>query len=1017
MKKLISFFKTSSELRLAYRLLKQINQKRSYYGAMTDYDLANQTNVLKKRLANGEKLKDIRVDAFAVAREATKRVLGKTPYDVQILGGLILDMGSVAEMKTGEGKTIASIPPVYLNALSGQGVIVSTVNEYLAERDATDNGKVYNFLGLSVGINKAEMDAETKRLMYRADITYSIHSELGFDYLRDNMVFSAAEKVQRGLNFCLIDEIDSILIDEAKTPLIISGGKTNSPAEYLSANQFVNTLIDEDFYIDEETKGIKLNDKGIDKANAFFGLRNLYEIQNSELVHRIQNALRANKVMKRDVEYIVQNGKIELVDQFTGRIMAGRSYSEGLQQALQAKERIDIEPETKTLATITYQNFFRLFKKLSGMTGTAKTEEQEFIDVYNMRVNVIPTNKPLVRKDEKDEIFATVHQKNQAIIAEVERIHKTGQPILIGTSQVVDSETLSEMLNQKGLYHTVLNAKQNQLEAEIIAKAGRKNAITIATNMAGRGTDIILEPGVIQLGGLYILGTDKAESRRIDNQLRGRSGRQGDVGVSRFFISLQDQLLRRFSNFEQIFDVYGLTTGAIKGKYIHSVLLAAQKKIEGFNFDMRKTVLSYDDVIRQQRDLIYTQRDILLQIENFDHYIQKMIIRAVDIILGYDFILLPNQEIHYANLINYLNDNLSRITHFDFGQVGIENYPFEQLSEFLIKQLETIYFEQIQTVLKENLGDTYFESERHIILSTLDSQWQNHIDTIDKLRSSANLVQYSQKNPYQIFTEEATKKFNILVSESAYQAIVALFNNANAQKMEYHQAILSDGSAISYPANTPEELIEQIIAANEERIAVLNRIEAEKQPEFIAKQLADLEIEMVDSGEEFELWKIANNKLVNLKADMPLDEKRNILVRMNEEQLELINEKQKKEQEERLQEEQLDQEEGLEIQYYNSLEEFLDEDDEDDDDEADGNTVENQKENLSHSTGFIDFKNDPDAFIKMFRPESENTRDTSVKEASQNHNTDTNQENNSEKTNETEIINDKNSELENQSKD
>ncbi|WP_011283898.1 preprotein translocase subunit SecA [Mesomycoplasma hyopneumoniae] len=936
MKNLFNFFKTSSELRLAYRLLKQINQKRSFYGAMTDFDLANQTNIFKKRLANGEKLKDIRVDAFAVAREATKRILGKTPYDVQILGGLILDMGSVAEMKTGEGKTIASIPPVYLNALLGQGVIVSTVNEYLAERDAEDNGKVYNFLGLTVGINKTEMDANTKRMMYNADITYSVHSELGFDYLRDNMVFSAAEKVQRGLNFCLIDEVDSILIDEAKTPLIISGGKTNLPAQYLSANQFVNTLIAEDFYIDEETKGIKLNDKGIDKANAFFGLRNLYEIQNSEIVHRIQNALRANKVMKRDVEYIVQDGKIALVDQFTGRIMAGRSYSEGLQQALQAKEGLEIEPETKTLATITYQNFFRLFKKLSGMTGTAKTEEQEFIDVYNMRVNVIPTNKPMIRKDEKDEIFATSHEKNQAIISEVERVHKMGQPILIGTSQVVDSETLSEMLNQKGLYHTVLNAKQNQLEAEIIAKAGRKNAITIATNMAGRGTDIILEPGVTELGGLYILGTDKAEARRIDNQLRGRSGRQGDVGISRFFISLQDQLFRRFTNFDQIFGAYGQTNGAIKGKYIHAVLLAAQKKIEGFNFDMRKTVLSYDDVIRQQRDLIYAQRDILLQIENFDHYIQKMIIRAVDIILSYDFIILPNQEIHYKNLINFLNDNLSRITHFNFGQIGIENYPIEQLNEFLIKQLETIYFKQIQSVLKENLGKTYFESERYIILSTLDSQWQNHIDTIDKLRSSANLVQYSQKNPYQIFTEEATKKFNILVAESAYQAIVSLFNNSNAEKIEYIKAILSDGTAISYPADSPQEIIDQIIASNEERIAAARKAKEEKQPEFIEKQLAKLKIEKVESGEEFELWKIGDSKLVNLKKEMPLDEKQNILVKMQQEQLEMMSEEEKN----------LIQEQNLEIVEIEEIEEEI------------------QNEN-PQKVEFVDFKNDPDAYNKL----------------------------------------------------
>lgn len=883
MKAIQKFFSTSSEMRLAQRLLKKINDLTGKYSNMSDSELMNQTYEFKKRLSAGETLADIRVEAFAVAREATKRVLGKKPYDVQILGGLILDFGSVAEMKTGEGKTIASIAPVYLNALAGEGVIVSTVNEYLTERDAHETGQVYNFLGLSVGINKVGLDNETKRLMYSADITYSVHSELGFDYLRDNMVFSKEEKVQRSLNFCLIDEIDSILIDEAKTPLIISGGQNHNSSIYLAANQFVNTLKDEDFYIDLETKGIKLNDQGIDKANKFFKVRNLYEIDNSELVHRVQNALRACKVMKRDVEYIVRDGKIELVDPFTGRVMQGRSYSEGLQQALQAKENLEIEPETQTLATITYQNFFRLFKKLCGMTGTAKTEEQEFIDVYNMRVNVIPTNKPIRRKDDADLIFASLRAKNKAIINEIKKIHATGQPILVGTSQVNESETLSALLDKENLYHTVLNAKQNEQEAEIISQAGQKGAITIATNMAGRGTDIKLGEGVLELGGLYILGTDKAEARRIDNQLRGRSGRQGDIGYSRFFISIEDPLLQRFSNFQHIQNAYSEQGDeAIKGKTIHSILLRAQKKIEGFNFDTRKSVLSYDDVIRQERDLIYTQRDILLESTNFDHYIQRMISRTVDLILGYDFIIKSNKEVNYTNLVAFLNDNLSRITHYDFAELNLEKYHYEDLKEVLEKALNKIYFETIQYQLKQNLSDNYFAEERHIILSALDTKWKGHIDTIDKLRSSANLVQYSQKNPYQIFTEEATKKFEILINESAYQAVLSLFNNANARKNETVDYQLSNGQIISFNADTPAEIVQQVIQQNEAYIQQLNLEYEQKQQRLnlLYEETQQILSTVKENPEdkEFEIYTLKNGDILNINKNLDFDYKQQMII-------------------------------------------------------------------------------------------------------------------------------------------
>ncbi|MBR3571086.1 MAG: preprotein translocase subunit SecA, partial [Mycoplasmataceae bacterium] len=584
----------SAEFREAEFLLKKINYLGRSIKNLTDEQLRNKTRFFKQRLSRGETLDDIRIEAFAVAREAVFRVLGKRPFDVQILGGLILDMGSVAEMKTGEGKTITSIAPIYLNALDEKGVIVSTVNEYLAERDSQEMGEVFKWLGLTVGLNKVDMSPQLKKQAYSCDITYSVHSELGFDYLRDNTVRSIEEKVQRGLNYALIDEVDSILIDEAKTPLIISGGEENESSLYTNADLFVKSLTPSDYFIDQETQGISLSFNGVEKANKWYKTDNLYKIENTEIVHRIQNALRANLVMKKDFEYVVMNDKIELVDQFTGRIMEGRSYSEGLQQAIQAKENVKIEPETKTIATITYQNFFRMFKKLSGMTGTGKTEESEFINTYNMRVNVIPTNKPILRIDHEDQIYLTMNAKYKALVEEIKRIHKKGQPILVGTTQVEESEYLHQLLVKEGLQHTVLNAKQNLAEAEIIKKAGVLNAITIATNMAGRGTDIKLGEGVKEVGGLFVLGTDKSESRRIDNQLKGRAGRQGDVGESKFFLSIEDRLIQRFSlqdKWKEIFKEF--KDNKITGGQIVKAFERAQRKIEGFNYDSRKSVLNY----------------------------------------------------------------------------------------------------------------------------------------------------------------------------------------------------------------------------------------------------------------------------------------------------------------------------------------------------------------------------------------------------------------------------------------
>ncbi|TKA59024.1 Preprotein translocase SecA subunit [Mycoplasmopsis bovis 8790] len=769
----------STEMRIAERVLKKINQFEPLISKLTDEELKNKTIQYRARLAEGESLEKIRPEAFAVCREATKRILGKRPYDVQMLGGVLLDLGSIAEMKTGEGKTITSIAPVYLNALSGKGAIVSTVNEYLAQRDAEEMGQVFTFLGLSVGINRAQMDPSLKREAYACDITYSIHSELGFDYLRDNMASSIEEKVQRGLHFCLTDEADSILIDEAKTPLIISGGQSEDSNVYLASDQFVRTLDENDYEIDEETKAISLTFNGVQKANRFFNFDNLYDIKNSEIVHRIQNALRAHKVMKINVEYIVRDGKIELVDAFTGRIMEGRSYSEGLQQAIQAKEMVEIEPETKTMATITYQNFFRMFDKLCGMTGTAKTEEQEFIDIYNMRVNVVPTNKPVIRQDLKDSIYASYQAKWMAVVEKVKELYEKGQPVLVGTAQIEDSELLHELLINAEIPHTVLNAKQNASEAEIISRAGQVKAVTIATNMAGRGTDIKPSPEALALGGLYVLGTDKAESRRIDNQLRGRSGRQGDPGVSKFFLSIDDQLMRRFSNYEEFKEQF--KNDGDKEVTTKSLLYGfseAQKKIEGFNYDTRKNVLHYDDVIRQQRDLFYAQRDLILINDDVEFVINRMIKSNANSIVNMPKFKDKGNIFKYHDFIEYINETIlgktirTKLMYDDIKDLH-DNDLLQYVSDFLLAS-----YHRWRDKALDNTDLSYVRwYEKNIILRIIDKYWQNHIDTMDKLRSHTNLVQYAQKNPYQVYTQEGSKKFDEMLSNIAYDAMTEIFKD------------------------------------------------------------------------------------------------------------------------------------------------------------------------------------------------------------------------------------------------
>lgn len=777
----------STEMRIAEKTLKKINQFESLISRLSDDELKQKTHQFKARLADGETLDKIRAEVFAVCREATKRVLGKRPFDVQMIGGVLLDLSSIAEMKTGEGKTITSIAPVYLNALKGKGAIVSTVNEYLTERDAEEIGQVFNFLGMTVGVNKAQMDPYLKRKAYACDITYSVHSELGFDYLRDNMAKTMEDKVQRGLHFCLIDEADSILIDEAKTPLIISGGgatvdgKPSNSNTYYSADQFVRTLDDKDYEIDEETKAISLTSRGIEKANKFFNFKNLYDIENSEIIHRVQNALRAHKIMKNNVEYIVREGKIELVDAFTGRVMEGRAYSEGLQQALQAKEIVEIEYETRTFATITYQNFFRMFDKLCGMTGTAKTEEQEFIDIYNMRVNVVPTNRPVIRKDLSDSIYASYDAKWKAVTEKIKELYEIGQPVLVGTAQIEDSEILHQYLYKANIPHTVLNAKQNASEAEIVSKAGQVKAVTIATNMVGRGTDIKPSPEALELGGLYVIGTDRAESRRIDNQLRGRSGRQGDPGVSKFFISLDDQLMRRFSNYEEFKESYALEGDKeITSKSLLHGFEQAQKKIEGFNYDSRKSVLHYDDVIRQQRDLFYAQRDLILINEDISFIVERMVRKTATMLSNYPIFKDKNGLFKHQVFTDYINDVfLGHGTKERLDYEEVKKIYDSEIKDFLIEKLVNFYKKWREQAIRNSNDDTDYINwyEKDLVLEIVDIYWQNHIDTMDKLRSNVNLVQYSQKNPYQVYTDEGSKKFDQMLENIAYDVTKKIFDD------------------------------------------------------------------------------------------------------------------------------------------------------------------------------------------------------------------------------------------------
>lgn len=732
----------------------QINPLEDGLKKLSDSSLANKTNEFKARLAKGETLDDILPEAFAVVREASRRVLGMRHFDVQLIGGIVLHRGNIAEMCTGEGKTLVATAPVYLNALEGKGVHVITVNDYLAKRDSEWMGQVYKFLGLSVGLIVHDLDFQQRKIAYNSDITYGTNNEFGFDYLRDNMVTSLDQMVQRPLHYCLIDEVDSILIDEARTPLIISGpGQKSTDNYYVMAKLVPHLKKDEDYTIDEKQKTVAPTEAGVAKMEKMLHVENLYDAENLELNHLFVQALRAQTMMQRDKDYVVKDGEVVIVDEFTGRLMYGRRYSDGLHQAIEAKEGLEVQRESQTLATITFQNYFRMYDKLAGMTGTAKTEEQEFIKIYGLPVIQIPTNKPIQRKDLPDVVFKTKRGKYRAVVKEVERRHATGQPILIGTTSIEQSEELSHMLDAAKIPHSVLNAKYHEKEAAIVALAGQKGAVTIATNMAGRGTDIQLGDGVAELGGLAIIGTERHESRRIDNQLRGRAGRQGDPGSSQFFLSLEDDLLRIFGgdNIKKFMEKMGLDEDEpINSRMVSNAIQKAQKRVEARNFDIRKYVLEYDDVMNQQRKVVYEQRRRILEGENM----KDQVLRMVDTIVEkgmqtYADPKLYPEEWDFAGLLKY-----SEKYFLAPGEIKLEE--IEDMSrEEVEDKLKTIAHETYESREKSIGSSMMRELEKAVMLKVVDSKWMEHLDDMDMLKEGIGLRSYGQRNPIVEYKVEA----------------------------------------------------------------------------------------------------------------------------------------------------------------------------------------------------------------------------------------------------------------------
>ena len=751
------------------------------YSKLTDTELQSKTEEFKERLNNGETLEDILVEAFATAREASFRVIGEKHYFVQILGALAIHYGNIAEMKTGEGKTLTSVLPAYLNALTGEGVHIITVNEYLAGRDAEWMGGIHKFLGLTVGVNRRDMLPIEKQEAYRCDILYSTNNEIGFDYLRDNMVVHKEERVQRPLNFAIIDEVDSVLIDEARTPLIISGGEMQNQNLYIQADKYAKSLkIEEDYIYDEKTKSVNLTEKGSDKAEKVFKIDNLYDVNNSTLLHFINQALRANYAMKNDVDYVVQDGEIVIVDQFTGRLMKGRAYSDGLHQAIEAKEGVTINEETKTMATITFQNLFRMYKKLSGMTGTAKTEEEEFRDIYNMYVIEIPTNMPVIREDAADLVYASKEAKYKAIINVVKELYNKGQPVLIGTIAIETSELISNLLKQAKIPHEVLNAKNHEREAEIISKIGLGKSVTIATNMAGRGTDIKLSDDVKALGGLCVLGTERHESRRIDNQLRGRSGRQGDPGFTQFFVSMKDDLMVRFGSdrIGTMMESLGMGDQAIRSRAFTRSVEQAQKRVEGNNYDIRKSLLQYDDVMNNQREIIYKKRNEILDEESihemvlttFRHHIE-------DLVKAH---LYPEGELtqeDYKEIIEFVNENLLKK---DLKEKDIIGKETNEIIDYICKKVIDEYESKIKDIPEE----IHNEFEKVITLQVLDNYWTEHINTMSHLREGIHLRGYAQEDPLRAYTMEGFDMFDRMLQNIDKDVSIFLLKAEIRQNIE-----------------------------------------------------------------------------------------------------------------------------------------------------------------------------------------------------------------------------------------
>ena len=777
------------ELRRLGKLADKVIALESQMAALEDADFPVKTEEYKARYAQGESLDALLPEAFALVREGAKRVLGLFPYKVQIMGGITLHDGNIAEMRTGEGKTLTATMPVYLNALSGDGVHVVTVNEYLATRDAREMGELYNFLGLTVGLNLTGMSSEEKRAAYAADITYSTNSELGFDYLRDNMVVYKSQMVQRPLNYAVVDETDSILIDEARTPLIISGQAEKSTVLYQRADMFVKGLKEEeDYTIDLTSKTISLTDEGINKAEQTFRLPNLYDVDNSALVHHIDQALRANYIMLRDIDYVVDEGKVKIVDGFTGRIMEGRRYSDGLHQAIEAKEGVEVENESKTMATITYQNYFRMYRKLSGMTGTAKTEEEEFREIYNMNVIAIPTNRPIQRIDGQDLIYPSLRSKFRAVVQDIKQRHEAGQPILVGTVAVETSELLSNLLRAEGIPHEVLNAKNHFKEAEIIMSAGQRGAVTIATNMAGRGTDIKLGKGVKELGGLCVIGTERHESRRIDNQLRGRSGRQGDPGATQFYLSLEDDLMKRFGGekMQAIWERLNLTDEGddnfIQSKMLTRQVESSQKRVEGNNYDTRKSVLEYDEVMREQREIIYSQR---LQIINEDQSLEKvtkgMIRRTIHRVVE-SHTLTDQKEWNLEGIVDFAHNSICAPDELSISD--LEGKSAAEIEGILNEKAMEIYKEKQEQLNGDN---QMLEFEKVVILRVVDRKWTDHIDDMDQLRQSVGLRGYAQIDPLTEYQTEGYERFQQMIAAIDYDVTRILMKSQIRQNLQREQ--------------------------------------------------------------------------------------------------------------------------------------------------------------------------------------------------------------------------------------